>query len=384
MNINNFEFKFLTAIDQVKGSQWNAVIDQDSPFSSYQFLSALESSDCVSAETGWQPHHLVVLKENCLIAAMPLYLKSHSYGEYVFDFQWANAYHQAGLNYYPKLVNTIPYTPCCGARIFTKIDPAGNIISAMQKAVSEKAKSMGISSWHSLFPNKDFIDSGLGQSLLKRVGAQYHWFNQQYGSFGDFLDRCKMKSRKNIKRERRLVIEAGIQLRAVEGENISQQLWQDFYYFYHGTYLKRSGNTGYLNQRFFDTIASKMPNKIMMVVAELNNKTIAIALYFKGKDSLFGRYWGASADYQYLHFEACYYQGIEYCIRHKIAHFDVGAQGEHKIQRGFEPIETYSMHWINEANFERAIGEFIQQEAQQVKNSIKILSNKLPFKQSSY
>ncbi len=395
MDINNFSFKFITSIDQVNRQDWNLLIETDYPFMRHEFLQALESFGCVCPNMGWQPHHLLVYLKDTLVAIMPLYIKTHSYGEYVFDFQWASAFHQAGVDYYPKLLSAIPFTPCAGDRLCIKAEYHEILQPVIFEQIVLQAKKLNASSWHLLFPEKELSrvkqQSALVQpaiigsdiikpDLAKRYGMQYHWFNQGYQSFSDFLASCKMKSRKKIKRERRIVTDAGFKLRIIEGDKITPGLWQTFYYFYQRTYAKRSGNSGYLNLPFFENIGLTMPSKLMMVVAELDGEVIAASLFFKGEQTLYGRYWGASAEYELLHFEACYYQGIEYCIEQGFEHFDAGAQGEHKIQRGFEPIETYSYHWINDERFRHAIKNFVEQEAFHVKAAIKELSEKLPFK----
>jgi len=380
MDFTNIEVKFITSIGQVSAEQWNSVIDTDYPFIQHEFLAALESAGCVSARTGWQPQHLLVFGQETLLAVMPLYIKSHSYGEYVFDFQWANAFHQSGFEYYPKLLTAIPFTPCAGARLCIGNGVSAEIKSVLVDKVIQHAKQLGMSSWHLLFPEKNQISENENPDFMRRLSMQYHWYNKNYLSFEGYLGRCKMKQRKNIKRERRKITDAGVELDVVEGKDINQALWQQFFYFYQRTYTKRSGNTGYLTRPFFDQIGETMPDKIMMIVAKFNEKVIATSLFFKDDSNLYGRYWGAESEYDFLHFEACYYQGIDYCIQNKLEHFDAGAQGEHKIQRGFEPIETYSYHWINDERFAQAIQKFVVEEAHYVKQGIDELSKKLPFK----
>jgi len=380
MDTNNFEFKFLTSIEQINRREWNSLVDGGFPFIQYEYLHALESSGCVNLHTGWQPNHLIVYLNKQIVALAPAYIKSHSYGEYVFDFQWANAFHQSGLNYYPKLLSAIPFTPCAGERLCIKSEYRESLQPLMIEQLVNFAKRQNISSWHLLFPENELSTVKQNSDLVQRSGMQYHWFNKHYRSFSEFLAGCKMKQRKNIKRERRIVADSGVKLRVVEGGNITQALWERFYYFYQRTYAKRSGNTGYLNQSFFETIGRTMASDLMMVVASLETDVIAASLFFKSKNVLYGRYWGASAEFEFLHFEACYYQGIEYCIDQGLDHFDAGAQGEHKIPRGFEPIETYSYHWINDEQFRRAISNFVNQEELVVKSNINELKRKLPYR----
>ncbi len=340
----------------------------------------MEESQCVSANTGWQPKHLTAYEGTKLVGFMPLYVKTHSYGEYVFDFQWANAYHQTGLAYYPKLVCSIPFTPCSGDRIITRPNQGNTIANKMIKVLINEADRTDVSSCHILFPKSGDIAINDQREFLLRKGMQYHWFNKDYVDFDDFLSRCKMKPRKNIRRERKALLESNIKIKTVEGINIDHDLWTQFYYFYQLTYAKRSGNTGYLNQSFFNMLGKTMPSKIMMSVAELDGQAIAISLFFKDSENLYGRYWGTSLAIEYLHFELCYYQGIEYCIKNGLKHFDAGAQGEHKIQRGFEPIETDSYHWIADQRFRVAIRDFLNKEKPFVLDEIEHLAKKLPYK----
>ncbi|MBV1909249.1 MAG: GNAT family N-acetyltransferase [Kangiellaceae bacterium] len=390
--MSNFNYKFITSIDQVVANDWNSLICSNYPFIRHEFLAALEFSGSVSEQSGWQPRHLLIYSSEQLIGFMPLYLKTNSYGEYVFDFQWADAYHQSGLQYYPKLVTSVPFTPCEGPRLVVKPEFQQLVIAGVIEQVVRLAKELAVSSWHLLFPSAEqemHLNGSQVQPnaqlqkellLLRRSGVQYHWFNQDYNSFDDFLTHCKLKKRKNIKRERKRLDESGVKLQFVEGIDASGKLWMQFFEFYQLTYLKRSGNYGYLNWQFFEFIARAMPEQVMFVVASNEDKVVGMSLFFKGDSTLYGRYWGSSEEFEFLHFEACYYQGIEYCIKNKLGHFDAGAQGEHKIQRGFTPIETCSYHWIGHPQFKAAIDNFVREEKHYVDNAIKALSLKLPFK----
>lgn len=374
--------KFLDSILNLQDSQFDSLVGNEYPFLSFSFLSALEKSMSVCADTGWQPNHLTLWKDDNLIAFMPLYIKKHSYGEYVFDFQWANAYHQSGLNYYPKLLSAIPFTPCAGPRILAQENFTAKekelIETAMFKSTIEYSKDNNYSSFHYLFPEK--LRSRRSTTLLKRIGIQYHWYNSQYESFDDFLKNCKMKARKSIRRERKSICQSEVVIETVEGRNITNVLWENFYHFYCTTYAKRSGNYGYLNQTFFNIIGQTMADQIMMKVAKKKGETIAISLFFKDSSTLYGRYWGCSEEVEFLHFELCYYQGIDYCIEKNLKHFDAGAQGEHKIKRGFKPIETTSYHWINDVRFKDAISNFLLEEKAHSRNAINELSKSVPFK----
>jgi uncharacterized protein len=406
-NINNIKFKFLTSISQVEHAAWNCLFGGDYPFIQHEFLSALEISGSVDESNGWLPNHLVAYDGERLVGAIPLYQKTHSYGEYVFDFEWANAYHHNGIHYYPKLVSAIPFTPCSGPRVAISPELQGELFEPMIEQVIQFCEKRGFSSWHTLFPDTQFRDMlknctpnkqvprfELGeqsvdlvsserfdpQTLLMRMGVQYHWYNKGYQNFDDFLNCCRQKKRKNIRQERKRIQQANVSLEWVEGKNATGQLWMQFFKFYQRTYQKRSGNNGYLNWAFFEYIANAMPEQLVFVVAKFEQQVIGMSLFFKGKDTLYGRYWGASADYEFLHFEACYYQGIEYCIENKLQHFDAGAQGEHKIPRGFEPIKTCSYHWIAHPQFRQAIDEFVKQESVFLSRSIDELRCRLPYK----
>ena len=371
---------FISSISEVDREQWDKIIDTDYPFIQYDFFMALESSRVTSAKTGWLPFHLLLFEGSKLVGLMPLFIKSHSYGEYVFDFQWANAYHQSGIEYYPKLVTAIPYTPSTGTRIFLDQSVTyQRAITEISNALSKVATDQQISSWHCLFPTEQESDQ-LSQTFLQRAGIQYHWLNRGYRSFDEFLLCCKAKQRKNIKRERRLVKEQGIIIQMLDGQQIDQSIWQVFYQFYQSTYLKRSGHGGYFNYDFFREMGDKFADSLVMGIARIEDQIIAASLFFKDKHQLYGRYWGSSSTFDCLHFELCYYQGIEYCINNNLTRFDAGAQGEHKIQRGFTPHKTYSNHWIKNNDFSLAISRFLVEENTYTEQTIKMLTKKLPFK----
>jgi len=381
MPLSELKLTFVDSISQLEEHQFNQLIKTDYPFIQYDFLDALENSNCVSVSTGWQPKHLAAYVKDRLIGFVPLYLKTHSYGEYVFDFQWANAYQQSGLSYYPKLLTAIPFTPCTGPRLIVAEEYGDQLSHMMMLAILDELERLQVSSYHLLFPSaSDNTFDEPKTKLLERIGTQYHWYNQSYANFDEFLNRCKMKQRKNIKRERKAIFESNIELRIIEGDEITQELWSAFFYFYRLTYAKRSGNAGYLSQSFFTELGKTMPQNLMMAVANVSDQIVAASLFFKDSDTLYGRYWGTSVEIEYLHFELCYYQGIEYCINNSLKHFDAGAQGEHKIQRGFEPIETYSYHWIKDVRFRDAIQHFLAEESLIVKKNAQYLSKKLPYK----
>lgn len=372
------ELKIHTQISAIGRDCWNRLCGTDYPFLRYDFLHALEESASVSPKTGWQPLHLVVERQNQAIAVMPLYLKTHSYGEYVFDWSWADAYQRHGLDYYPKLVTAIPFTPATGPRIGSN-ESTTTLLPVFLNAIEQLAQRFDASSWHSLFIDSDLRQSMAASNLTLRLGTQYHWFNEAFDSFEHFLEKFASRKRKNIRRERQKVADHQISLRRIEGADITPELLDTFYAFYQNTYLKR-GRTGYLTPAFFQLLHQTMPEQLLLVIAEKDGQPVAGALSLKSSSTLYGRYWGCKDDYDSLHFETCYYQGIEYCIEQGLKRFDPGAQGEHKIQRGFQPIETWSGHWIRHPGFAEAIDKAMEQERAAMRDQINELTRWLPFR----
>jgi predicted N-acyltransferase len=358
-------------------------VQNKDPFVCHEFLLALEQSGAVSTETGWQPNHLLVFEQQELIAAMPLYLKNHSRGEYVFDQQWADAYHQSGMDYYPKWVNSIPYTPCQGQRILIKQEIDNQtIITLCLDHIKQLSELNNISSFHSLFPTPEQTKY-IQQQLHIRLGVQFQWFNKNYRDFDDYLHAFTSRQRKKIKKERRIISDQGITFLRLTGSEISEQQWQVFFTFYEITYLKR-GQAAYLNADFFIQLAQTMPEQLLLVLAIKDNTYVGAALSFIGSNTLYGRYWGCYEEYNNLHFETCYYQGLEYCLEHQLQRFDSGAQGEHKISRGFEPITTYSAHWIQNPQFSKLIANFLQREEVLIQQYKIDCLQYLPFKTPSH
>jgi predicted N-acyltransferase len=373
--------EFLTSLARIPAAQWDSIADTDYPFLRHAFLYGLEKTACTTAETGWQPCHLLLRRGSELVALMPLYLKSHSYGEYVFDWSWADAWRQNGLAYYPKLLTAIPFTPATGPRLcIAEGMDEDQCLHAAIAAVKTLATKKKISSWHLLFPESAISEKLLAAGLHRRAATQFHWFNDGYRSFDEFLAIFSSRKRKSLNRERRRVAEQGITLRTLTGADIGQQEWEQFYEFYQMTYAKRSGHGGYLSRAFFVDTAASMGEQVVMVLAYIDSRAVAGALYFRSSDTLYGRYWGCEREYDCLHFEACYYQGIEYCIAHDLKRFDPGAQGEHKIQRGFRPITTWSNHWIADPRLSAAVGDFTQREAEHNEQYRQAASELLPFK----
>jgi predicted N-acyltransferase len=375
--------EFLTSLDAISAVDWNAITGTDYPFLRHEFLHGLEQTGCTRADTGWQPCHLLLRDSAGILAVMPTYLKSHSYGEYVFDWSWADAWQRSGLEYYPKLVSAIPFTPATGPRLCMREGAnAGTTWDAAIEAIRQFARRQAISSWHLLFPEEQVASRLVAAGLHRRTATQFHWFNQGYASFDDFLAGFTSRKRKNLRRERARVAEQGLTLRTLRGSEITPQQWLQFHNFYQQTYAKRSGHGGYLTRAFFTETAPQLGEQVIMVLADLGGRAVAGALYFRSGDTLYGRYWGCEREYDCLHFEACYYQGIEYCIANGLQRFDPGAQGEHKIQRGFRPVPTWSNHWIADPRLSAAVGDFTRSEAQHNQAYLEGTATLLPFRQT--
>jgi len=374
--------EFLDSLSGADREEWNGIAGADYPFLHHEFLYGLEQTGCTTAESGWQPCHLILRSGSRAVAVMPLYLKSHSWGEYVFDWAWADAWQRSGLSYYPKLVTAIPFTPATGPRLChlpeLGVDEAWDAALA---AVTALAERRDLSSWHLLFPERDVSERLVRAGMHQRSATQFHWFNRGYGDFGDFLSTFTSRKRKTLNRERRRVEEQGLHLRTLTGGEIGHREWDLFHDFYRLTYAKRSGHGGYLTRDFFTRTAPTLGDRVILVLAEQGGETVAGALYFRSGDTLYGRYWGCTREYDCLHFEACYYRGIEYCIANGLHRFDPGAQGEHKIQRGFEPVKTFSNHWIADRRLSAAVGEFTRREARHTEAYMAGASTLLPFRE---
>ncbi len=354
------------------------------PFLREEFLQALEDSQSACESSGWHPIHLQLQSdteaEQQNSAFMPLYLKDHSMGEYVFDWAWANAYHDNGLDYYPKLVTSIPFTPSVGPRVRTTQPLTTDDCRQLVDEVLDEAEETGASSWHFLFPDKQYQKLFSDPRLLQRSGVQYQWHNRDYESFDAFTATMMSRKRKMIRKERAAIAEQGITVSIEVGEAISPEIWRLFYQLYERTYIKRNGSRGYLTEAFFQQIATTMPEQIAMAVAWRNDIPIACALYFFDEQTLYGRYWGSVDEFPYLHFELCYYSGIEFAISRGIQRYDAGAQGEHKIVRGFEPVETHSLHWIKHPQFRDAIARFLEREREGINEHILQAQEMLPYR----
>ena len=375
------EVKLIESMTEIDSPVWNRLTGTDYPFLRHEFLLALEQSASVCQQTGWQAQHMLIYDRDELVALMPLYLKYHSQGEYVFDHRWAQAYRQQNLAYYPKWLTSIPFTPCQGERIVIQDGKnAAKITDLIVTHIQQISERQGISSWHCLFPNPQQAQQLSLAGLSLRAGVQFQWHNQNYRDFNDYLDNFTSSKRKQVKRERRRVAEQAIQFEQIEGPLISSRQWETFIQFYQMTYLKH-GMPPYLNLAFFQQLAETMPEQLLLILAVKNNRYVGAALSLVGVDTLYGRYWGCFEEYNGLHFEACYYQGLEYCIDHGLKRFDSGAQGEHKIARGFKPVYTYSAHWIKEPFMAQAIDRFLKQEQESIEFYKRDAASYLPFKQ---
>ena len=370
------KIELASSLSNIDKNQWNKLNICNHPFTSYEFLNALETSNSVSTKTGWTPKHILVKNAaNNLIGASPNYLKMHSYGEYIFDHSWANAFENAGGQYYPKLLSAIPFTPATGPRILLSPPKKNNdeIFKLIIGTYEQLVKNNNLSSAHMNFITKQLSDTLDKRNWIKREGLQFHWYNKKYQSFDDFLDELKSTKRKAIKKERKKINEYGLTIERLTGDALNVKIWDSFYEFYLSTIDKKWGGA-YLTKDFFYSINRSMKNKILLVIAKKNNDIIAGALNFVGENTLYGRNWGSKLDVPFLHFELCYYQAIEYAIENKIQIVEAGAQGHHKIQRGYIATSTYSAHYIQNDSFDKAVRGFVEMEANEINKQIEIIN----------
>jgi predicted N-acyltransferase len=373
------EVQVARSLAGVEPAEWNALPGSGSPFLRHEFLHALEATGCATAETGWDAHHVLLRdRDGRLSGAMPLYLKSHSWGEFVFDFAWAEAYHRAGLAYYPRLVSAVPFTPATGPRLLAASDEAR---AALLEGARLLRASLGASSLHVLFPaspDRQFLEMA---RLMPRLDCQFHWRNEGYGSFDDFLAGFTAEKRKKLRRERRRVAEAGITCRTLTGCQLDDAT-VDVIYRLHAVTFAQHGNAPYLNRAFFTELVRRMPESLVVELASLGGEAVACAIMLRSADTLYGRYWGASGSFHSLHFELCYYRGIEYCIREGLSRFEPGTQGEHKLLRGFLPTPVWSMHEMQDGRFAAAIGEWLGRERAHRTEWLGAAASHLPFRRA--
>lgn len=378
-----------TQINQIEASAWDALVTDGNPFLQHAFLQALEEHHAVGQRYGWLPQHLAVYDNETLVGATPLYLKHNSYGEFVFDWSWADAYERQGLAYYPKLVSAIPYTPATGERLLTLASPSRDSVRhKLIDAALEHAREQGVSGLHWLFTTDQETTQLETAGLRRRVGVQFHWHNRGYRDFQDFLDTFTSAKRKKLRRERRRVEEAGIEIEVYHGHEIADDLWPVVHEFYASTFFRKSG-TPTFSQDCFRAIGQALGERFIVMLASDGTKQsgrgkqyVAGVICYRSDDTLYGRHWGCHEEYHSLHFELCYYQGIDYCISHGLAHFEPGAQGEHKVGRGFEPTLTWSAHWLAHAGFRQAVAEFLKHETGAMLDYRDEMRTHLPYRQN--
>ncbi|GHD50528.1 hypothetical protein GCM10017083_23860 [Thalassobaculum fulvum] len=376
--------KVLPGIGDVDAADWDACAGTANPFLSHAFLSALEDSGAVTAETGWLPRHLVVEDAGGrVVGAMPLYLKGHSYGEYVFDWGWADAYERAGGQYFPKLLSAVPFTPVPGPRMLVRpgVD-RGRVEEVLAGGVVGLVDRLGISSAHVNFLPRAQWERFGEFGFLQRTGLQYHWSNAGYADFDAFLAALSSRKRKAIRKERREVAESGLTIRRLIGRDIEDRHWDAFFRFYIDTSDRKWGSP-YLNRRFFALLGERLSERVLLVVVERDGEPVAGALNLIGDDTLYGRNWGCTEDYRFLHFEACYYQAIDFAIERGLAKVEAGAQGPHKLQRGYLPVETYSAHLIADPRLREAVADFLVRERRQVTRERQMLEAESPFRKDA-
>lgn len=371
-------------IGSVDPAQWNRLSGTDLPFLRHEFLATLESTGCVGEGTGWLPRHVILLDgRGQLTGAMPLYIKTNSWGEFVFDFAWADAYQQAGLNYYPKLVSAVPFTPATGSRclIAPHEDPR-EVLHRLVDAARQYAAKSDFSSVHLLFPTLQEMTQLADEGLLIRKDCQFHWHNRGYRNFEDFLGVLTSAKRKKLRRERRRIREAGITFQILDGHQTGVDTWRRIMPLYASTFWRR-GREPYLNEAFFTEVSRKIPDQVVVFIARHEEEPIATAICFRSADTLFGRYWGCSGRFHSLHFETCYYQGIDYCIANNLARFEPGTQGEHKISRGFVPVETWSAHWLSHPRFAAVINDYLDRERGYIDEYIDSVREHEPYRRNA-
>ena len=384
MNTPTIEITLHPSLAEISASDWDACANPEGgrpedPFTTYRFLKALEDSGSVGGRSGWQPRYLVARADGHLIACAPMYAKGHSQGEYIFDFNWAQAYENAGGAYYPKLQIAVPFTPATGRRFLTRPGFEAMGMSALIQGAVQVASDNELSSLHITFCTEAEALAGAEMGLMSRVGQQFHWVNRDYADFDGFLADLSSRKRKNIRRERAEAQGFGGQILALTGNDIQPEHWDAFWRFYQDTGNRKWG-TPYLTRAFFDCAQESLRDDMLLVLAMNDGRPVAGALNFIGRETLFGRYWGSTEYYPSLHFELCYYQAIDYAIKNGLSRVEAGAQGEHKLARGYLPVATHSLHWIGDLAFRDAIARYLIAETRAVDEEIEVLTAYGPFK----
>ena len=373
------ELQVLDSLATIDAKDWDA-LTHNNPTLSHAFLQSMIDAGCTTAKTGWLPQFLTLWRDvdgrQSLCGAVPLYVKSHSYGEYVFDWSWAEAYQRNGLEYYPKLLSAIPFTPCSGGRLLAQTAADRKILLDGLLSLAEQSD---VSSLHVLFPDAQDQQMLIDKGMIPRTSIQFHWQNAGFKSFDDFLATMSHDKRKKVKQERRKVVDAGITFKRLVGRDISDADWDFFVECYDHTY-RAHFSTPYLNRKFFGLIGERMPENVLLIVAEREGKRVASALNLFSKHTLYGRYWGGLEFHSGLHFETCYYQALEFCIARGIQVFEGGAQGEHKLARGFLPVKCHSAHWLKQPQFARAVEDFLRRESSGMEQYVNELGESSPFR----
>jgi len=379
LSVPRLQWRTLRGVAEIDATQWNAIAP-DYPFLRHEFLHALEQTGCASPETGWTPQHLAAFDGATLVAAAPLYLKTHSWGEFVFDFAWARAWESRGLAYYPKLLAAIPFTPATGPRLLLHADrDQAWLRSALLQAIAAQAQRQDCSTVHALFIDETLHEAAAQAGWLPRSDCHFQWHNHGYRDFEDFLAGFSADKRKKARRERRRVAEQGIEFITLQGAALTPALLQQVYDF-HAVTFARHGHLPYLSLECFAALASTMGESMLVKLALHRGTPVAAAVFFRSATTLYGRYWGSAGDFHSLHFEACYYQGIDYCIEQRLQHFEPGTQGEHKLARGFEPTLTWSAHWIADPALRAAIASYLAREQGAVNDYAAAAAQHLPFR----
>ncbi len=375
---HRYTARVIERIDSVAPDDWNRLA-AGNPFVRHEFLEALESCDCVGEEQGWLPQHLLLEDNGKLVGCTPMYLKWHSHGEFVFDWSWAQAYANAGCHYYPKLLTAIPFTPAIGPRLLVAPDNPATYRQLLLTAGIQAADSMGVSSLHWLFVSAQDKEAMQALDVPLRMGYQFHWENTDYRCFQDYLDCLTSKRRKQIRKERREAAQAGLTIDIIRGGDVTSAEWHAYHHLYAATYDRKWGYPA-LSVAFFERMGALMPDSILLILARRGTCYVAGAHCFQGADTLYGRNWGRSEYFPSLHFEMCYYRLIEYCIATGLRHLDAGAQGEHKLMRGFLPITTWSGHWIRDPRFRKPIVDFLQHEKHLISGSKQQFLSHSPYR----
>ena len=379
--------RIVGSIKAIGPEAWNACANPRSltephPFTTYEFFSALEDTGCASLHSGWQPVHLVLADGDAIVAVMPLYAKNHSRGEYVFDWGWAEAFERAGGTYYPKLQAAVPFTPVTGHRLLVGPDAPKDAAKRLLEAAAAAVDQLGCSSLHVTFMTEQEWQLAGQQGFLQRKDQQFHWQNRGYTSFEDFLGQLSSSKRKNLRKERAAVATTGIEFDWLTGGDLTENAWDHFFAFYMDTGSRKWG-TPYLTREFFSVLGERLRHQILLVMARRGKNWIAGALNLFGDNVLFGRNWGSIETVPFLHFETCYYQAVEFAIANKLTRVEAGAQGEHKLLRGYMPVATYSAHFISHPGLRKAVSAFLREERAAVNASIEQLSELGPYRKSS-